>query len=80
MKSFAIDFSGTMRAVKLKLGTHMDIGLMYLVYQNQGLYRFELHPLIGVTILPLIKKNYHTFLKNFKGYRVGNLVHTWTVG
>ena len=25
-----------MKAVKLKLGIHMDSGLMYHVYQNQG--------------------------------------------
>ena len=25
-----------MKAVKLKLGTHIDNGLMYRVYQNQG--------------------------------------------
>ena len=25
-----------MRAVKLKLGTHMDNGLMYCVHENQG--------------------------------------------
>ena len=36
MKTFCIDFSGTMRAIKLKLGTHMDSGLMYHMYQNQG--------------------------------------------
>ena len=35
MKSFVTDFSGTMKAVKLKLGTHMDNRLMYHVYQNQ---------------------------------------------
>ena len=31
---FVIDLRGSMKAVKLKLGTHMDNGLMYRVYQN----------------------------------------------
>ena len=31
----SVDSSGAMKAVKLKLGTHMDSGLMYRVYQNQ---------------------------------------------
>ena len=35
-KIFVIEFSGTIEAVKLKRGTHMDSGLMYYVYQNQG--------------------------------------------
>ena len=36
MKIFVIDFSGTIKAVKLKLSTHVDNGLMYPIYQNQG--------------------------------------------
>ena len=35
-KIFIIDFSGTTKVVKLKLGTHMDSGLMCCVYKNQG--------------------------------------------
>ena len=35
-KNFVTDFSGTVKAVKLKLGTHRDNGLMYAVYPNQG--------------------------------------------
>ena len=35
MKLDVTDFSGTVKAVKLKLGTHMDNGLMYRVYQKQ---------------------------------------------
>ena len=30
------DFSGTMKAIKLKFDTLMDNGLLYPVYQNQG--------------------------------------------
>ena len=64
-----------MKAVKLKLGTHMDNGLMYHVYHNQGQGPINL----GVTSLhrfynlPLIKNFRHTFLKNFKAYKV----ETW---
>ena len=43
-----------MKAVKLKLSTHMDTGLMYCVYQDQGqgpiTLRLEVHLLIGFTI------------------------------
>ena len=64
-----------MKAVKLKLGTLMDSGLMYCVYQNQGQgpITLELHPLIDLRILPLMKQFCHTFLKNCKGYKV----ETW---
>ena len=64
-----------MKAVKLKLGTHMDNGLMFGVYQNQG----QGHITLGVTSLdmfynlPLMKNFCHTFLKNCKGYKV----ETW---
>ena len=36
MKNFVTLFSRTVRVEKLKSGTHMDSGLMYCVYQNQG--------------------------------------------
>ena len=64
-----------MKAVKLKLGTHMDNGLMYKVYHNQGQGPITL----GVTSLdrfynlPLMKSFHHAFLKNYKGYKV----ETW---
>ena len=63
-----------MKAVKLKLGTHMDTGLMYRVYQNQGQ-----GPITRVTSLdrfynlPFTKNFGHTFPKNCKGYKV----ETW---
>ena len=41
------DFSGTMKAVKLKHGTHMDSGLMYFVYQNQGQGPITLSYILG---------------------------------
>ena len=36
LKIFVTLFSGTVRPTKLKLGTHMDSGWMYRVYQNQA--------------------------------------------
>ena len=36
MKNFRCRFSGTMKAVKLKLGAHMESALMYIAYQNLG--------------------------------------------
>ena len=38
MKFFVTLFLRTVRVTKLKLGTHMESGLMYCVYQNQGLW------------------------------------------
>ena len=65
-----------MKAVKFKLDTHMDSGLMmYCVYQNQSQGPITL----GVTSLdrfynlPLMKNFHHTFLKNCKGFKV----ETW---
>ena len=36
VKNFVTDFSGAGKAVKLKLSTHMDSGLIHCVYRNQG--------------------------------------------
>ena len=36
LKFFVTLFSGTMRPIRLKLGTHMESGQMYHVYQNQA--------------------------------------------
>ena len=64
-----------MKALKLKLGAHMDSELLYPVYQNQGWGPITL----GVTFLDwfykfqLMKKFCSTFLKNCKG----NKFETW---
>ena len=64
-----------MIALRLKLGTHMDSGLLHHMYQNQGPGPMTL----GVTSLnrsynlPLMKKICPTFLKNC----TGNKVETW---
>ena len=74
-ENFITDFLGTVKAVKLKLGLHMDNGLIYCVYHNQGQGPIT----IGITSidrlnnLPLMNNFHHTFLKNCKGYKV----ETW---
>ena len=61
-----------MKAGKLKIGMHLDNGLMYCVYENQGQRPITL----GVTShdrfysLPFMKHFGHTLLKNCKGYKV----------
>ena len=66
-----------MIALKLKLGTHIYSGLLYHIYQNQGQGPITL----GVTFLdrlynlPLMKKFFPTFLKNYKV----NKVETWYI-
>ena len=61
-----------MKAVKLKLGAHMDNGLMYRIYQSQGqeLITFGVTSLDRFYNLPLMKSFRHRFLKNCKGYKV----------
>ena len=81
LKHFVTLFSRTMRPKRLKLGTHMDSGQMYHVYQNQA----------AALICPFISSFF--FLFNFQHWNVSshfsrelgglkdwNLVHTWTVG
>ena len=74
MRIFITDFPGTMEAVKLKLGTHMDNELMYPIYWNQG----EGPMTLGVTSLdrfyslPLMK----TFPYRFLRYDVSCKVET----
>ena len=64
-----------MKAVKLKLGTHMDNGLMYRVNRNQGQGPITL----GVTFLdrfynlPLMKSFCYRFLRNYESCKV----ETW---
>ena len=67
-----------MKAVNLKLGTHMDSRLMYSVYQNQG------QGLVTLRVPSLVRfYNFainETFLSHFsqelKGLQSWNLVHT----
>ena len=61
-----------MKVVKMKLGTHMDNGLLYHVYQNQGqeLLTLEVTLFDRFYNLPLMKNFRHIFLKNCMGYKV----------
>ena len=65
LKFFVTVFSRTVRPRRLKLGTHMDSGQMYHVYQNQtaaaysSLYFFFLQ-------YSNIKNFRHTFLRNYE--------------
>ena len=43
LKYFITLFSGTMRPRRLKLGTHIDSGQMYHVYQNQAVAAYSSH-------------------------------------
>ena len=77
MKNFHYRFLGNCESCRVETWhTHGLCGLMYCVYQKQGqgpIYLLELHPLIVFTILPLMKNFCHTFLKNYKGFKV----ETW---
>ena len=66
LKFFVTLFSGTVRPRRLKLGTHLDSGQMYHVYQNQAaaaylfLYFFIFLSLRFSNIIVFC----HTFLRN----------------
>ena len=64
-----------MKAIKLKLGIHMESGLLYRVYQNrgQGPITLGVISLDRLYNLPLMKIFCCTFLQNCKG----NKVETW---
>ena len=70
-----------MRSRRLKLGTHVDNGQMYCVYQNQAAAAYW-SPYFFIFSL----SNFQTlkFLAHFHqelcGLEDWNLVHTWTVG
>ena len=76
-RKFITDLSGAIKAVTLKLGTHMDSRLLYSEYENQGhgpiTFWVKSHPLIGFYEFPLMKNVCRTFLKNCKG----NKIETW---
>ena len=74
-KFFVTLFSRTVRATKMKLGTHIPSGLMYCVYQNQGQGPITL----GVASLnrfynvPLMKNFCFRILRNYDSCKV----QTW---
>ena len=67
LQVFVTLFSGTVRSCRLKFGTHLDSGQMYLVYRNHFLHfsfsQFSSH-----------------FSQELWGLEGWNLVHTWLVG
>ena len=72
-------FSGTVRSRRLKLGTHVDSGKMYRVYQNQAAAAyFSIH----FSFSPIFKhwNILSQFSQELWGLEGWNLVHTWTVG
>ena len=69
-KVFVALFSGTMRSTKLKLGTHVDNGLMYRIYWNQTA-ALLIHPFIHFSFqFSNIKSFCRTFLRNYEAYKV----------
>ena len=77
LKFFVSFFSGTVRCRRLKLGTHVDSGQIYLVYRNQAaaayssLYFFIFHFLQ----LSNIKNFHHTFLGIVRSRRLKLGIH-----
>ena len=68
IKVFVTLFSGTVRPRRLKLGTHMDNGWMYRVYQNQAAaaYLFLYFLFFFLSNFQTLKCFCHTFLRNCK--------------
>ena len=82
LKFFATLLSGTVRPRRLKLGTHVDSGWMYHVYQNQAAAAYL--SLYFFNFLTLQFSNIKMFLSHFSqalwGLEVWNLIHMWKVG
>ena len=78
LKNFVTFFSGTVRARRLKLGTHVDSGQMYHVYRNQAATAYlSLYFFIFLSLqFSNIKIFRHTLLK--KGERGGSVVECRT--
>ena len=80
LKFFVTLFSGTMRPRRLKLGTHMDSGQMYHVYQNQtAAFYSSLYFFIFLTYFQHWKFWSH-FSRELWGLEDWKLVHLVTVG
>ena len=65
IKIFVTLFSGTMRPTKLRLGTRVDNGLMYCVYQNQAAAAYlSLYFFIFLSNFQTLKVFRRTFIRN----------------
>ena len=81
LKFFITLFSGSMRPRRLKLGTHMDSGLMYGVYRNRAVAAYlSFYFFIFLSLQFPNIKIFHHFSQELWGLEGWNLVHTWTVG
>ena len=81
MKIFVTLFSGTVRPRRLKLGTHMDSGQMYGVYQNQAAPAYlSLYFFIFLSLQFSNIKNFRHFSQELWGLEDWNMIHTWTMG
>ena len=69
---FVTLFSGTVRPIKLKLGTHVDNGWMHRVYRNQAAAYSFLYLFIFLSNFQTKKFSSHFSQEIF--------VHTWTMG
>ena len=79
--NFSSHFLGTVRPRRLKVGTHLDSGQVYHVYQNQAAAAYSS---LYFFIFLSLQFSYWNFLSHFSqelwGLEDWNLVHTWTVG
>ena len=82
LKFFVTVVSWTVRPRRSKLGTHVDSGQMYRVYQNQAAaaylsFYFMIFFLSNFQTLKFFVTLLYQELWGLEGW---NLVHTWTVG
>ena len=81
LKVFVTLFSGIMRPRRLKLGTHMDSGQMYHVYQNQAAAAYSsFYFFIFLSLQFSTLKFLVTHFSGTVSLEDWYLVHTWTVG
>ena len=64
IKFFVTLISGTVRPRRLKLGTHVDSGWMYGVYQNQAAAAYSSLYFFFLSNFQILKYFCHTFLRN----------------
>ena len=78
---FVTFLSGTVRPRRLKLGTHVDSGWVYGVYQNQAAaaYLSLFFFFFSFSNIQILKFLSH-FSQELWGLEGWNLVHTWTMG
>ena len=80
LKCFVTLFSGTVRPRRLNLGTHVDSGQMYRVYQNQSAAAYT--SFCFVFFSPIFKHEHFSshFFPELWGLEDWNLLHKWKMG